>query len=151
MEVVPNACVQYPLVCCLSDRWLVVSVRVEERVSGCVRSSFFELLLHHEDVDGEDDGRRGDLRSPVVQKLLVDQRERQDLQGHLVDLGVGVETEHPEVPIQELFGTIEVEVKAQQSQNLLLELHEVLLPALVAVQVFESVDHVHEVWMLWLL
>lgn len=56
LEVVPNACVQYPLVCCLSHRWLVVSVRGEERVSGRVRSSFFELLLHHEDVDGEDDG-----------------------------------------------------------------------------------------------
>lgn len=120
LEVVPDARVQYPLVRGLSHRWLVYTAHGEERVGSGVRPSFFELFLYHENIYGENHGRSSDLRGSVVQQLLVDERERQDLQGHLVNFSVAVETEHPEVPVQELLGAIEVEVEAQQSQNLLL-------------------------------
>ena len=91
------------------------------------------------------------MRGSEVQELLVDQGQRQNLEGHLIDFLILIVTEDSQISVQELFWSIEVKVEAKQTKDFLLKIDEVLLLALVAIEVLQGIDHVHEVRVLGLL
>ena len=124
---------------------------MEKWVSIWVTLAFFKFFLDHEDVDGKDKSWGRYLRGSEVQELLVDQGQRQNLEGHLIDFLILIVTEDSQISVQKLFWSIEVKVEAKQTKDFLLKIDEVLLLALVAIEVLQGIDHVHEVRVLRLL
>ena len=69
----------------------------------------------------------------------------------MIDLWVLIVLKNSDISIEELFWSIEIEVKSKMTKNLLLKEDKFVFLHLLSVQIFESIDHVHEVRMLWLL